>query len=83
MRVATQPGTGYAWTIATDPAPNFELEGKPEIHPGPGAQGGRIDRITFRFVAKAKDTAELELHYSRSWEKVPPAKIFRLHLEVR
>lgn len=82
LTLPTQPGTGYAWTIAMDPAPRLELEGKPEISPGTGAQGGRIDQISFRFTAKSKGTTDLELHYSRAWEKTPPLKVFRLHCEV-
>ena len=76
-------GTGYAWTIVKDGAPLLKPVGKPQIEKPKDSMPGATQRQVFRFQAADSGTANLELHYARSWEKNKlPARTFTLKVIV-
>lgn len=78
-------GTGYSWKVANAAGHVVKLRGKPETAPGESQnKTGQTETQVFRFVASAKGTGQLELHYVRPWEKdEKPAKLFSLKIQVQ
>jgi inhibitor of cysteine peptidase len=84
VKLGSNRSTGYSWTVSGDPAP-LKLE-KMSYHkstkssPVTGAPGVQI----FQFSGSTSGIATLNLVYRRSWEyNMPPAKTFRLRVNVR
>jgi len=83
LKLTSQPGTGYTWTVV-QPAeglfvpvgePHFENTAEKRI----GGSGYQI--FQFKVVREGKDV--LELGYQRSWEKgVQPFRSFKIRIEV-
>ena len=76
-------GTGYSWSLTKDGAPLLKPVGKPQIEKPKDSMPGATQRQVFHFQAMDSGTADLELHYARSWEKnKAPARTFRLKVNI-
>jgi predicted secreted protein len=71
---------GYQWALTENTACSLIRD---EIEPNLKTVGGSgVHR--FRFHAVSPGACQIELHYSRSWEKgSKPAQTFRLNVQVR
>jgi len=83
VKLASNPSTGYKWTVEGDPAPlklekqSYRKSTKSSAMGAPGVQ-------IFQFRAGSSGIANLKLNYHRSWEyNQPPAKTFSLRVNVR
>jgi inhibitor of cysteine peptidase len=86
VSLSENASTGYSWTIPPDlklkltPA----LREREETVDGPSGPPGKSGVRHLYFEAVAAGTAELEIHYRRSWEgEKEPTRRFRLHVLVR
>lgn len=84
VRLASNPTTGYSWSMHGNPAPlefvksdyNADPQGKHRV----GASGVQ----TVQLMAKSAGKAELKLEYKRPWEKdAPPTKTFAATIVVK
>jgi predicted secreted protein len=87
VRLASQPGTGYGWQVAS-PLPSvlrlvektLDLGGGGQVPSAPGAPATAV----FRFAPVGVGTGELRLVYVRPWEKESvPKKSYKLHVRVQ
>jgi len=83
VKLASNPSTGYKWTVEGDPAPlklekqSYRKSAKSSAMGAPGVQ-------IFQFSASSSGIANLKLNYHRSWEyNQPPVKTFSLRVNVR
>jgi len=78
-------GTGYSWKVTKAAGNVLKAQGGPETAPAEsGRKAGQTEFQVFRFVASAKGTGQLELHYVRPWAKEEkPAKVFCLTVQVQ
>lgn len=70
VRLASNPSTGYQWTVDPQSTKLLKLTGQSQTDAAPG-EGRPIVQI-FRFETKGKGTGTLLLHSMRSWEKADP-----------
>jgi inhibitor of cysteine peptidase len=75
LRLQESPTTGYRWAISRGTPENdeFVLESN-----AIGAGGIRV----FRFPMQAPGAVTLELALARAWEDQPPAKHFKVEVQV-
>jgi inhibitor of cysteine peptidase len=84
VKLASNPSTGYAWTIAGDPAP-LKLQ-KASFQKGKTKAGavGASGIAVFHLHASSAGMATLTLVYRRSWEyNLPPMRTFSVRVNVR
>ena len=84
VRRASNPMTGYQWTLQGAPAPleliKSDFAGASQSKDLAGAGGIQTVQLT----AKSAGSAALQLDYRRSWEKaVPAAKTFAVTVIVK
>lgn len=83
VKLASNPSTGYKWTVEGDPAP-LKLEKQTYRKSAKSSAMGAPGVEAFQFSASSSGIANLKLNYHRSWEyNVPPAKTFSLRVNVR
>lgn len=76
------PSTGYRWSLAGALTPVLQMSA--DRLDAPGGMPGRPGTRHLRYTAVGKGGGDLELVYTRSWEKdTPPARRFLLHVRVR
>jgi inhibitor of cysteine peptidase len=86
VSLSENASTGYQWSISPELknklAPVFrEREETVQAADGPPGKPG-VRHLTFEAVAAG--TADLEIHYRRSWENdKPPARTFKLRVLIR
>jgi inhibitor of cysteine peptidase len=85
IRLAGNPTTGFSWRTAklTGDAvkdagePNYQTDARPQGMVGVGGT------YTFTFKAVKEGKSDLELAYSRPWEKdTPPVETFKIAIDV-
>jgi inhibitor of cysteine peptidase len=83
LRLASTPGTGYAWRFAARPdARVVRLVSMHLEEPRSGVVGAPATQV-WRFAAVARGTTRLGLVYVRPWLPRAPAKTFALRFRVR
>lgn len=85
VRLGTQAGTGYTWTLNRSKTSNLTLlrESESKAQAGGAAGVGRPLTQVFSFRAGKEGPASLSLSYLRPWEKnQAPAKTFDVKIEV-
>lgn len=83
VKLESQPGTGFGWQIAKNDRAILAPEGAPMLEPDKSLPGGTEWQV-FRFRAAAAGADDLELNYLRPFDPAkPPAKTFRLRVQVR
>ena len=82
VKLKTISGTGYAWTLSGDPAPLKLTKSYTQQNNSRRAGGGQMS--VFDLTASSAGLANVTFVYRRSWEyNVPPAKTFKVHVNVR
>jgi inhibitor of cysteine peptidase len=84
VKLGSSPSTGYAWSVAGDPAP-LKLQ-KSSFHKAKAKNGmvGAAGTAVFQLAASSAGMTNLTLVYRRSWEyNVPPMKTFTVRVNVR
>jgi inhibitor of cysteine peptidase len=80
IRLQENPSTGFRWSIASDGTPQCTVVADSyQSQPGPPGQAG-VHVWDLRGVQPGQCT--FEVRYSRSWEHVPAAQDFVLHVRV-
>lgn len=83
VKLASNPSTGYKWTVEGDPAP-LKLEKQTYRKSTKSSAMGAPGLQVFQFSGGSSGIANLKLNYHRSFEyNVPPAKTFSLRVNVR
>jgi inhibitor of cysteine peptidase len=83
VKLASNPSTGYKWTVEGDPAP-LKLQKQTYRKGTKSSAMGAPGMEVFQFSAGSSGIANLKLNYHRSWEyNVPPVKTFSLRVNVR
>jgi inhibitor of cysteine peptidase len=86
VSLSENASTGFQWSVPPELKHRFdtvirEREQAVEGSSGPPGKPG-VRHLYFETIGTG--TAELELHYRRSWEsKAPPARKFKLRVRVR
>ena len=84
MELASNPTTGYQWSVLGDAAPLKFVELDCAADPQAAGRMGARGTQTLRFNAKSSEKAELKLGYQRQWERdAPPKKTFSVIIVVR
>ncbi len=84
VKLSSNPSTGYAWSVAGDPAP-LKLQ-KSTFRKSKAKNGmvGASGTAVFQLTASSAGMTNLTLVYRRSWEyNVPPMKTFTVRVNVR
>ncbi len=84
VKLSSNPSTGYAWSVAGDPAP-LKLQ-KSTFRKSKAKNGmvGASGTAVFQLTASSAGMTNLTLVYRRSWEyNVPPMKTFSVRVNVR
>jgi predicted secreted protein len=85
IALASNPSTGYGWTLLGEAPAFIRLDGEPRFLPAgstlplPGAPGTQV----FTFVAAAEGSGKLGLGYLRPFESLPPLRTFTVDVKVR
>lgn len=83
IRLKSQPGTGFTWRLINVDMMKLQFIGQ-SIEETTQEVSGGIEYQVFQFKAIASGKLELELHYSRPFEKEkPPARVFRINVNVK
>jgi inhibitor of cysteine peptidase len=83
VRLHSQPGTGYSWTVAEVDAAALAESAPRKFVPPPQQIPGAIGHDVFEFRAARSGRTSLEMSYVRPWEKgVAPARTFRLNVNI-
>ena len=84
IRLASNPTTGYAWTLVKAPEHLELVGGAPVYEPPDGALPGAGGHQSFRLRANTIGRETVELRYARAWERVaasgPP---YQVTIEIR
>jgi inhibitor of cysteine peptidase len=84
VRLEALPSAGYAWQIGSCDETVLQPVGKPTYELPTQPKSGAPETAVLRFRAVAAGKVRLELRYLRPWEtSVPPAKVFRIAVDVR
>jgi predicted secreted protein len=86
VRLASNPTTGYRWTLGEAPMTALALSATPAYKQDAGAKGlmGAGGVETWRFLAIAPGRAKLALEYRRPWEHdTSPAETIAFDVQVR
>jgi len=84
VRLEAIPGTGYGWKLVKAAPDQLTPLGESVLETSKEGVPGAREHQVFRFRARASGSGVLELHSVRPWEKdVPPAKTYRLEVQVR
>lgn len=84
VRLEAIPGTGYGWKLVKAAPDQLTPLGESVLETSKEGVPGAREHQVFRFRAQAAGSGVLELHSVRPWEKdVPPAKTYRLEVQVR
>lgn len=78
----TQPGTGYNWTIATDPDPAVVVLQDSQVLPAQTALPGATQQACFHFTAVGVGTTQAEFVSARPFEPDAPAQTITLTFSV-
>ncbi len=83
VKLASNPSTGYKWTVEGDPAP-LKLQKQTYRKSTKSSAMGAPGMEVFQFSAGSSGIANLKLNYHRSFEyNLPPVKTFSLRVNVR
>ena len=84
IRLAGNPTTGYTWALAELVGQSLKQQGQIRFVPG-RAKGlvGAGGHTEITFVAVKPGLATVSMHYKRPWEKIKPAKVFNVRVNVR
>jgi inhibitor of cysteine peptidase len=84
VKLKSNPSTGYSWTVSGDPSP-LRLEKTTYVKNSQSSKAvGAPGMQVLRFGVSSSGMATLTVVYRRSWEyNVPPAKTFRVRVNVR
>jgi inhibitor of cysteine peptidase len=84
VQLASNPTTGYQWSVVGNPAPLEFIKSDYAADPQAAGRIGAGGIQTLRFADKLPGKVELKLGYARPWEKdVAPAKTFTATIVVR
>jgi len=84
VRLASNPTTGYQWSVPGNTAPLKFVQSERAADPQAAGRMGAGGTETLRCNAKSSGKVELTLGYQRQWEKnTPPAKTFLVVIVVR
>ena len=83
VKLQTQGGTGFTWSIAKNDADLLKQQGKVETEKAEKPKPGGAVTQVYRFRAEAVGTIGQEMHFVRPFEKgKAPAKTFKLTVEI-
>lgn len=84
LTLASNPSTGFTWSVEEVDPSILRQRGLPEFQPGNSGQVGAEGVQIFRFDAIASGTTDLKLIYSQPFEEgVEPADRFEMRITVR
>ena len=84
VRLASNPTTGYSWSVQGNPAPLEVVKSDYDPDPQGKSRVGAGGVQTVQLIAKSAGKAQLKLYYRRPWEKdVPPASTFAVTIVVK
>ena len=86
VSLSENASTGYQWSISPEVKNKLTpvLREREETVEAPNGPPGKPGVRQLYFEAVAAGTADLEIHYRRSWERdKPPARTFKLRVLVR
>src|SRR5262245_27428803 len=84
VKLPATAGTGFTWAVNSYDKDKLETDGKlkTEVDKEKKVVGGPVTQV-FTFTAKAAGKAELEMKYSRPFEKdKAPAKLFKVTVQI-
>ena len=82
LELASNSGTGYAWTAAPVDSTVLASEGQPEVERQSDLPGGpKLDVL--HFVARGAGTVALQVDLKRPWGDAPAAKTIKVTVNVR
>lgn len=80
VALESSPSTGFDWALVGSAAP--VLDPGQRAYTSSGTALGASGAVTYRFRAVTEGNTRLLIHYLRSWESVPPERIFELTIHV-
>ena len=84
VKLKSNAGTGYAWTLSGDPAPLKLIKTSTQHSKNTSGKAGAPQMSVFQLQATSAGLTNLTFVYRRSWEfNVPPAKTFSIRVNVR
>ncbi len=90
IKLSANPSTGYNWQIIKNNPQKLKPLGTSVFEPLPTATGesqvklvGSPENQVFRFLGQNSGSTQLELQYSRAWEKnIPPIKTYQITVKI-